>query len=75
MKTRALMSIASANEDHDHVISLVRYRTLREAVQRVVYIDIGRCNVIGAQRISTTFNNCFIPHQRQPRRIIGEINL
>ena len=46
MKTRALMSIASANEDHDHVISLMRYRTLQEAAQRVVHSDIGRCNVI-----------------------------
>ena len=53
MKTRALMSIAS---DDDHVISVMRFKTLQEAVQRVVYIDIGRCNVIGFQRIFTTFH-------------------
>ena len=47
MKTRALMRISSANEDHDHVISVRKYRNLQEAVRRVVHIDIGRYNVIG----------------------------
>ena len=51
MKTRALMSIASANEDHNHVITVRKYRNLQEAVQRVVHMDIGRCNVIGFQRL------------------------
>lgn len=45
MKTRALMSIASANEDHNHVITVRKYRNLQEAVQRVVHMDIGRCKV------------------------------
>ena len=55
MKTRALMSIASANEDHNHVITVRKYRNLQEAVQRVVHMDIGRCNVIGFQRLFTGF--------------------
>lgn len=62
VKTRALMNIASANEDHDHVISVRKYRNLREAVRRVVQMDIGRYNVIGFQRLFTGSLPCFIPH-------------
>jgi len=54
------MSIASANEDHDHVISVRKYRNLREAVRRVVQMDIGR--YIGFQRLFTGILPCFIPH-------------
>lgn len=53
MKTLALMSIASANEDHNHVISVRKYRNLQEAVRRVVHMDVGRYNVIGFQRLFT----------------------
>ena len=56
------MNIASANEDHDHVISVRKYRNLREAVRRVVQMDIGRYNVIGFQRLFTGSLPCFIPH-------------
>ena len=42
VNTRALMSIASANQDHNHVISVRKYRNLQEAVRRVVQIYIGR---------------------------------
>ena len=55
MKTRALMSIASANEDHNHVISVRTYRNLQEAVGRVVHMDIGRCDVIGFERLFSGF--------------------
>ena len=55
MKTRSLMSITSANEDHNHVIAVRKYRNLQEAVQRVVLTDIGRCNVIGFERLFTGF--------------------
>ena len=47
MKTRALKSIASANKDHDHVISVRKHRNLQEAVRRVILMDIGNYNVIG----------------------------
>ena len=47
------MSIASANEDHNHVISVREYRNLQEAVRRVVHIDIGRYNVIGFRQLFT----------------------
>ena len=53
VNTRALMSIASANEDHNHVISVRKYRNLQEAVRRVVNMDIGRYNVISFQRLFT----------------------
>ena len=56
------MSIASANEDHDHVISVRKYRNLREAVRRVVQIDIGKYDAIGFQRFFTGSLPCFIPH-------------
>jgi len=47
VNTRALMSIASANQDHNHVISVRKYRNLQEAVRRVVqiYIDYSPCGV------------------------------
>ena len=49
------MSIASANEDHNHVISVRTYRNLQEAVGRVVHMDIGRCDVIGFERLFSGF--------------------
>ena len=47
VKTPALMSIASANDDHNHVVSVRKHRNLQEAVRRVVHMDVGRYNVIG----------------------------
>ena len=53
MKTRALINIASANEEHNHVITVREYRNLQEAVGRVVHMVIARSgNVIGLQRLS-----------------------
>ena len=62
VKTRALMSIASANEDHNHVVSVRTHRNLQEAVRRVVHMDIGRCNVIGFERLFTGCLFSFISH-------------
>ena len=54
MKTLALMSIASANEHHNHVVSVRKYRNLPEAVRRVVLMDVGGYNVIGFRRLFTS---------------------
>lgn len=59
VKTRALMSVASANEDHNHVISVRKYRNLQEAVQRLVHVDIGRCHWFS--KITYLLSFSFIP--------------
>lgn len=48
VRIRELMGIASADENNDHVISVKKYNSLKDAIKKAVYIKIGTSNSLSS---------------------------